>query len=135
MNSPGTVRETTRWETVAVTALPPGWRNVYRTADGTLYEIPCPAILLQENCGTTTVWTERDGERLHHFDAAEPPYETRAVFADTDYGHLESAMGAGDYPATVGTDDYLGTVAPGQTAGDAADPGGNESQPEENAAP
>ncbi len=28
----------THWVTVAVTPLPPGWRNIYRDTDGTLTE-------------------------------------------------------------------------------------------------
>lgn len=88
------------WETIAVTALPPGWRNVYRTGDGTFEETQCPAILLQEKRG------ESDG-RDFYFRSAEPPYETRAVFAAGEYCYLEAA----DLIAS-----YVGTIGPGETA-------------------
>jgi hypothetical protein len=108
-------REHIRWETVAVTALPSGWRNVYRLDDGTLAEHPCPAILVQENRGTHLSWDEPGTEarftRCNRFEPAEPPYEIRAVFADHDYGHLEPAVRASNYVATAG---------PGETADEAA---------------
>ena len=97
------------WETIAVTPLPPGWRNVYRDDDGALHATPCPAILLQENRGTTKAWDEPQGDgpplRRSHFTAAEPPYETRAVFADWDHSCLCPADEASN---------YHGTIAPGQ---------------------
>jgi len=95
----------TTWETIAVTALPPGWRNRYRDDDGTHHETPCPAILLQEDRGTTKAWDELQGDgqpprRRSHFTAAEPPYETRAVFADWDGGELCPANDASNYAET-----------------------------------
>ena len=86
------------WTTVAVTTCPPGWGIVYdirdirdisdirdddETAD---YEIRrCPAILLQE-LRTTSVYVTAEGEveTITH----EPPYDTRAVFADQEGGVL-----------------------------------------------
>ena len=80
-----------RWVTVAVTVLPPGWRNVFFDADGTPDAHPCPAALLQENRGT------------------EPPYETRVVFADWDHGCL--------HPAAESTG-FAGIIGPGQSPED-----------------
>jgi hypothetical protein len=80
------------WTTIAVTPCPPGWGIVYdirgiRDDDDTAdYEIrPCPAILLQE-LRTTSVYVTAEGEveTITH----EPPYDTRAVFADHEDGVL-----------------------------------------------
>lgn len=110
MSNPDNRRARIRWEDCAVTALPPGWRNVYRE-EGALIERPCPAVLLQENRGTDISWDEPGTDapfiRRTRFEAAEPPYETRAVFADFDCGHLEAAPDVGN---------YVVTAAPGQTA-------------------
>lgn len=46
------------WETVAATALPAGWLNVWRAEDGGLYLAPCPALLVQELRETTKCWDE-----------------------------------------------------------------------------
>jgi hypothetical protein len=54
------LRSYDEWETVAVTALPPGWRNVYRGRDGSPVVAEAPAILLQERRRTVTV-LERPG--------------------------------------------------------------------------
>jgi hypothetical protein len=98
------------WETTAVTTLPLGWRNVFRLEDGALQTSPCPAILLQENRGRTKSWDEpADGtaERRTKYTAAEPPYETRAVFADYD-------VTGGELEAANDLSNYVGTVGPGQ---------------------
>lgn len=102
----------TSWETVAITPLPPGWRNVYRIAgDDSPHENPCPAILLQEDRGTTEAWDEPQGDgpmrRRSRFKAAEPPYETRAIFADWDHSCLCPADEASN---------YAGGDGPGQDA-------------------
>lgn len=71
-----------KWETAAVTALPPGWVNVYQDDDGTEYTEPSPALLLQEN----RVTSRRTGEHWrdeHH----QPPYSTRVVAASQDPGY------------------------------------------------
>jgi hypothetical protein len=113
MSNPDNRRCTIGWEEVAVTALPPGWRNVYRE-EGALIERPCPAVLIQENRGVHVSWDEPGTDapltRRTRFDAAEPPYETRTVFADLDFGHLEAAADAPN---------YVVTAAPGQTAEEA----------------
>lgn len=82
------------YETVAVTALPPGWRNVYRREDGTLDDSdPCPAILLQER-------------RVEHQQSTAPPYTTIAVAACMGEGWLSPACEEPGFVATIG---------PGQT--------------------
>jgi hypothetical protein len=82
---------TIRWVTIAVTPLPPGWRNVFFSADGTPDAHPCPAVLLQEN------------------RSAGPPYETRVVFAERD--------GACLYPVDE-PGDFAGIIHPGQSPED-----------------
>ena len=96
----------THWETVAVTALPVGWRNTY-AVDGLTETEPCPAMLLQEDRGTTEVWDEPDGDRFRHRDRytpADEPYETRVVFASysSDEAYLEPADDACNYGGTFG---------------------------------
>lgn len=95
------------WQTVAVTALPRGWRNVYRTDNG-LKVSPCPAILLQENRGVRVEWDDLQGDapplRRSRFEPAEPPYETQAVFADSDFCLIWPAGDNGDCIGTVGPD-------------------------------
>jgi hypothetical protein len=104
-------RHHTPWETIAVTALPPGWRNVFRQGEGdSLAEHPCPAILMQEARATSVSWDEYPGGqpvRRSKETIAEPPCETRAVFADFDGADLCPASDAGNYERTVG---------PGETA-------------------
>lgn len=97
--SPRTIYVTV-WETVAVTPLPPGWRNVYRE-NGEVRAYLCPAVLLQENRGKVAVWDDS-------FEPAEPPYETRAVFAAWTDSYLEPADVMG----------YEGTISPGQEPAD-----------------
>ena len=102
-------RSVTHWETVGVTALPPGWRNTFSQGDG-LTVTPCPALLLQEDRGTTFSWDEPEGDhfkRVARYEEAEPPYETRVVFADFDPGMAELAPAAD-------CDNYSGTIGPGQ---------------------
>ncbi|GGO70666.1 hypothetical protein [Nonomuraea cavernae] len=96
------------WETVAVTALPPGWRNVYRHDDGPSTS-PCPAILLQEHRSTVACWDIPLPEG--HYDVRteeklmQPPYETRAVFADYDMATLCPADDVGNYERTIGPEE------------------------------
>ena len=99
------------WETVAVAVLPPGWRNVFREKDGTLTEVPCPAILLQELRSIHSSWDEYrpDGQPVRRSEVGilEPPYETHVVAADFDDGHLASI---------VEVSNYIGTIGPGVAA-------------------
>lgn len=94
------------WDTVAVTALPAGWRNVYRGSDGTAMLSPCPAILLQELRETTKGfdYVGADGRPDVQMETTKetPPYETRAVFADADGAVLEPADDAINYERTLG---------------------------------
>lgn len=110
-------RHIERWKTTAATALPAGWRNVYRRPDtGTLETEPCPALLTQEHRQTVThdapalkpVTPDRGPVRdeartitTHH----EPPYDIRVVFAS----HIAGVL----HPALY-TTNYLGTVGPGE---------------------
>jgi len=95
------------WETVAVTALPPGWRNVYTHDDGGISIEDCPAILLQENRITEHCRDKvgADGQIYLESDLArhEPPYETRAVYATSqDDGWLTPVDEIGNYATTIG---------------------------------
>jgi hypothetical protein len=99
------VKRTVYWKTIAVTPLPPGWRNVFAGDDGTPEAHPCPAVLLQENCGT---FVAQEGKRTV-FGAAEPPFGTRVVFADRDGGYLCPA---------VESDGFIGVIGPGQAPED-----------------
>ncbi len=98
------------WRTIAVTALPPGWINVYDYDDGTLGTEACPAILLQETRVASESWDATDANgRLYRATREhrhEEPFDTQAVFAAVDEtGVLDGA----DRVAN-----YLGTAAPGQ---------------------
>lgn len=74
---------------VAVTALAPGWRNIYRHADGSVAATPCPAILVEK-----TRREDRSPVR-------------RAFYAGTwpSSSHLVPAQEPGC---------YVGTIGPGQ---------------------
>jgi hypothetical protein len=94
------------WQTCAVTALPPGWLNVYRApgdATASFVVSPCPAILLQEKvtvynaaCFEGVPWTERI---------------TRTVYAtsgpvDVKPGQLEAACDIRTYVNTTTAADW-----------------------------
>lgn len=85
------------WTTVAVTALPPGWVNVWRNPDGTEFAEPCPAILLQECRARTKSWNEPRPDGTPNLRIVElevrVPYETRVI-----YGQTEPDCGAAIYP-------------------------------------
>lgn len=93
------------WTTIAVEALPTGWRNVYED-DGVQVPTPCPALLMQELRTTTHAWDHKrdDGtyelrtRDTHH----ELPYEVRVVFADHDGATLTPADDVGNYVKTIG---------------------------------
>lgn len=90
------------WTTVAVTALPPGWRNVYRLDDGSVVTDQCPAILLQEHRSRTLCTDVPTGDGKYDVHRREeeldPPYETRAVYAtDDECGGLDPAMDVSNY--------------------------------------
>lgn len=96
------------WRSVAVTALPPGWRNVFSDDDGR-YTAACPAVLLQELREVIHVTRVlREGSDTPRYASRtvrlEQPYETRVVFAfaDCDNGHLDAACELDSYEQTVG---------------------------------
>jgi hypothetical protein len=85
------------WTTVAVVALPPGWRNVYVDEDRTTSSLPCPALLLQE---LHYICAEGD-------DRAQPcgqPYDTRVVAAMFDGADRETVEPAEQSPYFVSTE-------------------------------
>ncbi|MER5649053.1 hypothetical protein [Streptosporangium sp. NPDC002524] len=92
------------WETLAVTALPTGWRNLY--IDEGITSSPCPAILVQERRADTHCWDIDlpDGSRDVKLKVVpcKQPYETRTVFADFDMANLEAADDVGNYLRTIG---------------------------------
>jgi hypothetical protein len=82
------------WRTIAVTALPTGWRNVYRD-DDELMQTPCPAMLLQEYVADT-------GPTPTSPDVpCKQPYQTRVVFADYDGVNIMPANDASNYVETL----------------------------------
>jgi hypothetical protein len=94
---------TDHWQTIAVTALPPGWVNVYKGPDETSYRVEsCPGILVQE--------------RLKHNGHDLTERQTRAVYAASaaaSPGELQAAQLYPDYRHTSTTADW----APGQPKG------------------
>src|SRR5215213_4116383 len=94
------------WTTVAVIPCPPGWRIVYDIHDshddddtaGNRIR-PCPAILLQE-LRTTSVYIvdQSEVETIKH----EPPYDTRAVFADHEDGVLHPVDESSNFVRALG---------------------------------
>jgi hypothetical protein len=94
------------WTTVAVIPCPPGWRIVYDIRDlrddddAADYTIrPCPAILLQELRTTSAyIVAESEVETIKH----EPPYETRAVFADHEDGVLHPVDEVSNFVRALG---------------------------------
>jgi hypothetical protein len=97
-------RWTYDWRTVSVTALPPGWVNVFREDDGTEFTEPCPALLLQELVNETERWDEPVGDGTYHLRSvdypAEEPRSTRAVYGSFDGAELEPATDADNYCGT-----------------------------------
>ncbi|GIH25142.1 hypothetical protein Aph01nite_34520 [Acrocarpospora phusangensis] len=106
------------WTTIAVTALPAGWRNAFTDdddddADGSLFINPCPAILLQE-CRAVRVLNEIPGGDVFRYEPRielkDSPYETRAVFADNDQGELRPVADISNYAGTYAPDAELPTA-------------------------
>lgn len=98
-------RRIENWTTVAVTALPPGWRNVYVLDDGTVTSYACPAMLLQENRADSESWeiqTPTGPSRACRKIELEPPYDTRVVYAEDEDGWIDAANNTGNYAGTVG---------------------------------
>lgn len=105
-----------RWHTIAVTALPSGWRNLHedpsRTEEPQWLEA-CAAVLLQELRSEDHVTESRraDGARALQTRNVrrEQPYETRAVFAAQRGGRLEPACELATYRRTFGLDESAGS--------------------------
>lgn len=90
------------WTTVAVTALPVGWKNFYTARDGSTFPVDCPAVLLQEHRSDELVYGAGVGKQQHKVQACDAPYDTRVVFACGDeFGHLEPALETGNYAGTA----------------------------------
>jgi hypothetical protein len=125
MTPTGKTRIVAEWTTIAVTALPPGWRNVYILDDGTLFEEDCPAILLEEKRITAHCRDVPAGDGKYHLDIRherhDPPYETRTGFATHDFGDLMVASDTGNYQCTLGPSRTLAQLeeaSGGPSAGD-----------------
>lgn len=77
------------WRTVAVTALPPGWRAVHRGPKG-LKVLPVAAVLLQElRSRSITTRTFDDPDRATEdvsTQAQELPYDTRVIVSRISAG-------------------------------------------------
>jgi len=104
------VRYYEEYVTVAVTALPPGWRVAIRCTDNSIFEQPCPALLLQELRATVQYWDDVSGAAPRRRTATYPclePYDTRVVPAlyDLTDGRMEDPDACGG---------VLGLLAPGQ---------------------
>lgn len=85
------------WITVGVTALPAGWRNVYRVDSGALISAPCAALLLQEQRLLTS-----------DYEIGQALQGSRVCYADESDGFGELV------PAIDGASNYLGTCGPGE---------------------
>lgn len=101
-------RTAEQWETISVTALPPGWANAYEleTEDGATLHVPCPALLLQELRSVThcTDTLDATGNVVHaqtKEEALEPPYRTRVEAGDASEGWVQIASDAGNYLGTM----------------------------------
>ena len=97
------------WRTIGVTALPPGYCNLYKEREGGADILsPCPALLLQELLYTGESW-DAPAAKEGHFRRAEvhkhdkdKPCPTRVVFADTDeFGYLSPACDISNYDVTL----------------------------------
>lgn len=77
------------WETIAVTAVPPGWVTVYYDEDTREYFTePVLALLLQEATTRSVCWDETDAAgQVHLRDRTERiDRETRVVPGESTYG-------------------------------------------------
>jgi len=90
------------WQTCAVTALPTGWVNVYKSQDGTWWTEPCPAILVQEKVVNVRCF---NGDAMEYggFERI-----TRTVYATAEIGCPGQlvAVGRDTYEFTTTADDW-----------------------------
>lgn len=86
------------WETTAVTALAPGWVNVFGpdTVGGMLNSTPAPALLTQTRVFESSIYQDRETGKFSVHVERQPA--TRVVFAQADCGQLEPAA---DDPAYI----------------------------------
>jgi hypothetical protein len=85
------------WYTIAVTALPLGWFNVY-DIDGEEHKERCPALLLQEH--RKTVKYDRDKMKTEDVKHHTAPLDTRVAFAEHENGTLTPAAETHNYLRT-----------------------------------
>jgi hypothetical protein len=90
------------WETISVTALPAGWRHVFRNGDGSLRTEPAPCLLLQQQVGYTKY---EGGEAATYSWDDDEPRHTGVVFG--------LANGAAVY-TDPGNPDHVGMLEPGR---------------------
>ena len=81
-----------------------GWTNHFHDDEGALFSTPCPGALVQERRAVTR-YQEVLGndERLAITSTTtecEPPFDTRVVAADIDFGYLEPAQDVGNFSST-----------------------------------
>jgi hypothetical protein len=80
------------WTDMAFTALPPGWINVYKKADGTFDTEPCPGVLTQQATTYDEYWNEEhdDGRVIgrEKADCELGRRQIRTMFATYECGTL-----------------------------------------------
>ena len=114
-----TRKVTENWITLAVTALPPGWVNVYTKRDGiTEYAEAAPALLLQESTTSTVTWIEGEGTNAKFRERTidNEQRETRVVFAE---GNTNYAV-----EAACDRDHYVWSCPAAEFPADAVKPAG-----------
>lgn len=104
-------RSVEHWRTIGVTALPAGYRNVFK-GEEVDYVMPCPALLLQELLYTSESWdipVEKEGGRVRraaHKHDERLPRDTRVVFGNADeFGYLSPANDMSNYDCTLAPGD------------------------------
>lgn len=90
------------WTTIAVTALPPGWFNVYGSDNEPSFSEVCPALLLQEHRETSHAGEERNVTR------EKLPYDTRVVYA-AGVGDAEGTLSVASEASNYLLTEYRGT--------------------------
>ncbi len=86
-----------QWRTVAVYALPGGWRNIYKERDGSFSVHESPAMLIRETNTYTPsmVLIHSDKQKM------ESPPERRVVFGHNCDGEVEEAQIFANYSGTI----------------------------------
>lgn len=100
----------TDWVTIAVTALPIGWINVYRGEDDDYLIEPCPALALEEATEYTRFWTDENGRHLQ--ETLSCRRQTRTIFLGVEGGSAELVdVGAGNYLYTTTEAEHARRIA------------------------